>query len=631
MDLKIHSTLSSAACGLLGFALACGGSIITSTAPTINIVTPQAGAMLTPNADRGVTVAFTVANFTLKGPGTCGSVTDSCGHVHLLIDGAKCTPPGQPYNNAGAASPITALFGSCPTLAGSHTITLELHRDDHTPISTPVSSSITVTVTGESMGGPTIAITSPQNNATVTPGPSAEKSVGVSFTTTNFMLKGPGTCGSVSDACGHVHLTIDGTACNAPGMPYNNAGAASPINANLASCAMQAGSHTIQLELHRDDHSAVSTGSPSTSIRVTVAGAPGPSITITSPQNGATVMPALDADKSVPVSFTVQGFTLMAPGTCPSTSDTCGHVHLLVDGNLCNAPGMIYNDAGAASPIIAKLATCGMTTGPQTISVELHRNDHTPVATGSPTSMVTVTVGSGGGPSITITSPQNGSAVMAGTDVAQSVPVAFTVQSFTLTAPGTCPSISDTCGHVHLMVDGALCNAAGMPYNNAGAASPIGANMASCAARVGAHTISLELHRDDHSPVMTGSPIASALVTVLPSGMNPSIIITSPQNGAVVTLGADPMRSVPVEFIVTNFTLMAPGACAGAANCGHVHLTIDGTNTNAAWASPAEAQFVVVTPPTGNHTINLSLRNDDHSPVMVGGQPADNQVTITTM
>jgi hypothetical protein len=639
MDLKIHSTLSLAACGLLTFALGCGGSTIGTTLPSVTITSPLTGATVTPDADKSVLVAFTVNNFTLKGPGMCGSVSDACGHVHLLIDGSACTPAGKPYNNGGAASPIKAEFGSCPTVAGSHTITLELHRDDHSTISTPVSGAVTVTVAGAATG-PIITIVSPQNNATITPGSDAAMSVPVSFSTANFTLMGPGMCPSVSDSCGHVHLTVDGTACNAMGKPYNNAGAASPINANLATCAMANGSHTIKVELHRNDHSLVATGNPTSSV-VVMAGAAGPSITITSPQNGAAVEAGTDMDKSVPVSFTVQGFTLMAPGTCPSVSDTCGHVHLFVDGAACTPVGKPYNNGGAASPLNAKLASCATPIGAHTISLELHRNDHTPVMTGSPTASVMVTVGTGGTPSITITSPQNGAMVQAGTDMDKIVPVSFTVQGFTLMAPGTCPTIDDTCGHVHLLVDGAACTPAGQPYNNGGAASPINAKMASCPTPTGAHTISLELHRSDHTPVMTGSPTAIAMVTVMGGviGGSPSITITSPQNQAVVTLGTDAMRSVPVAFTVNNFTLMAAGTCAGAPNCGHVHLNVDATACNVATApynnhaisSPVNAQFGLCMNPAGVHQINVSLHNDDHSLLMVNGMPADNEVAITTM
>src|SRR5260370_12826336 len=59
-------------------------------------------------------------------------------------------------------------------------------------------------------------------------------------------------------------------------------------------------------------------------------------------------------------------------------------------------------------------------------------------------------------------------------------------------------------------------------------------------------------------------------------GSNASVTITAPQSGASVALGPDSQKSVPVSFTLSKFTLMAPGTCGGAANCGHLHLVIDG-------------------------------------------------------
>ena len=61
-------------------------------------------AIMTPTANQAVTVhmsdatggtdlpvAFTVQNFALKVAGMCGSVSNTCGHAHVFIDGDKCT------------------------------------------------------------------------------------------------------------------------------------------------------------------------------------------------------------------------------------------------------------------------------------------------------------------------------------------------------------------------------------------------------------------------------------------------------------------------------------------------------------------------------------------------------------
>jgi hypothetical protein len=113
--------------------------------------TKQAGS-----GEVDIPVSFTTTNFTLMAPGGCGSVTNNCGHVHLLIDGAMCTPAGAPYNNDGFASPINAILSNCPasdTGDGSHTVSVELHSDQHAPIvganMMTIANSVTFTAAGD--------------------------------------------------------------------------------------------------------------------------------------------------------------------------------------------------------------------------------------------------------------------------------------------------------------------------------------------------------------------------------------------------------------------------------------------------------------------------------------------------
>jgi hypothetical protein len=118
-------------------------------------------------------------------------------------------------------------------------------------------------------GGPTIAITSPQNGAPLSIATSTAEPV--SFEVAGFGLEAPGQCNAVNDVCGHVHVLVDDAACNAPGQNFNNAfptagSAASPATAIalLSNCASPGGAHAIRLELHRDDHSAVTNGASAT-------------------------------------------------------------------------------------------------------------------------------------------------------------------------------------------------------------------------------------------------------------------------------------------------------------------------------------------------------------------------------
>jgi hypothetical protein len=119
----------------------------------------------------------------------------------------------------------------------------------------------------------------------------------------------------------------------------------------------------------------------------------------------------------------------------------------------------------------------------------------------------------------------------------------------------------------------------------------------------------------------------------------PSVAIDSPAQDATVPLGTDPNQSVPLAFSVAHFTLKAPGGCGGSADCGHVHVLVDGygcltpgsTYDNTAVSSPAEAFFAPCPSPTGQHTIWLELHHDDHSPVKdVDGQTISAGVSLTT-
>jgi hypothetical protein len=120
-----------------------------SGAPTIAITSPATGAMVMMDANKTAQVAFTQTNFSLAAPGACMAGSTTCGHVHLLVDGPACNAPGLPYNNDGAASPATAKFAQCATPTGMHTVTLELHHDDHSAVKdmngTTISSTVNIT------------------------------------------------------------------------------------------------------------------------------------------------------------------------------------------------------------------------------------------------------------------------------------------------------------------------------------------------------------------------------------------------------------------------------------------------------------------------------------------------------
>jgi hypothetical protein len=145
-------------------------------------------------------------------------------------------------------------------------------------------------------------------------------------------------------------------------------------------------------------------------------------------------------------------------------------------------------------------------------------------------------------PSITVTSPSEGMMIEATTSVDGSEPaveidVAFSVERFTLKAPGSCDGAS-RCGHIHLLVDGDSCNDAEatgkLPFNEEAIASPASVNLIYCKDVVinphgitgvdGQHVVSLALFDDDEHPVndpdgkAISTSVGFAVVLVQPAG-----------------------------------------------------------------------------------------------------------------
>ena len=119
-------------------------------------------------------------------------------------------------------------------------------------------------------------------------------------------------------------------------------------------------------------------------------------------------------------------------------------------------------------------------------------------------------------------------------------------------------------------------------------------------------------------------------------GITPVVSITSPTNNSAVNLPTD--KQVAVNF-TTNYTVKAPGTCAGQENCGHVYVLIDGTGCNAsslpyntlASSSPTTADFSKCAMAAGQHVVTLELHHDDGTAVLnLLNNPVTSKVTITT-
>jgi hypothetical protein len=220
----------------------------------------------------------------------------------------------------------------------------------------------------------------------------------VFFNVDGYVLEMAGTCPDGQINCGHLHLKIDGDACNnvAAGKAYNVSGFQSPLVADLSLCPAptRIGMHTAVLWLENNVHQAVLDvrGLP-VSAAAGFRTSPPPTVTITAPKQGQTL--TLPMGNTANVAFTVTNMALMAPGTCPAGNQACGHAHLKIDGEACNNVAMMkaYNNAGAASPLVANFGFCPQPKGPHNLLLYLEHDNHTPMigATGYPVS-ATVTI-----------------------------------------------------------------------------------------------------------------------------------------------------------------------------------------------------------------------------------------------
>jgi Domain of unknown function (DUF4399)/Family of unknown function (DUF6130) len=127
-----HSPLTPDVSAWLGVKITHGPAGGT---PSVVILSPKNGAGVGPNVD----VSFAVFNFAMVQPYGQQDAPNE-GHIHVLVDAA--------YNQLVASVETVHISGLA---AGSHTITLQLVNNDHTPITPAVSAAITVTASSSSV------------------------------------------------------------------------------------------------------------------------------------------------------------------------------------------------------------------------------------------------------------------------------------------------------------------------------------------------------------------------------------------------------------------------------------------------------------------------------------------------
>jgi hypothetical protein len=124
----------------MGSGLAgCGDS---NDDPGVKIVNPEAGTTTQLGSDMKVRLTISANDFSIQAQGSCGG-DSACGQAYVNIDGNACNQPGRPFNNMlggggdlGQDFFVEADFSLCPAArqAGTHTVTVSLHRDDGTAV-----------------------------------------------------------------------------------------------------------------------------------------------------------------------------------------------------------------------------------------------------------------------------------------------------------------------------------------------------------------------------------------------------------------------------------------------------------------------------------------------------------------
>ena len=125
-------------------------------------------------------------------------------------------------------------------------------------------------------------------------------------------------------------------------------------------------------------------------------------------------------------------------------------------------------------------------------------------------------------------------------------------------------------------------------------------------------------------PVATPTPTASPTptVTTAPPLGTPTIVITSPQNGATLPAG-----NITVTVQATNFSIVDKQGQPSVSGQGHVHFYMDVSpiptdptkpaipaNASAVWAHVSGNTYTFTNVPPGMHIFTVQLANNDHTP-----------------
>lgn len=251
-DMMVWPIAGSGTPSVIGFKLG-------STKPAVKLVSPVDGAKL-PAGD--LTVTAEVTNFNVVDKQGQANITGE-GHLHFYLDVDAPTIQGQPATpSSGISADVYGTNYKFPNVpAGTHTISVELVNNDHTPLNPPVVQKITVTVDTT----PRIKISTPTNGAIKKAG-----SITINANVSNFNVVDKQGQANIAGE-GHLNFYMDikpPTDPTKPAIPTSGTWAhVSGISFTFDNVPV--GPHTFYVQLVNNDHTPLSTNN-SDSIQVYV-------------------------------------------------------------------------------------------------------------------------------------------------------------------------------------------------------------------------------------------------------------------------------------------------------------------------------------------------------------------------
>jgi outer membrane protein assembly factor BamB len=220
------------------------GFKLGSTAPAVKIVSPTEGSSV---AAGDITVTAEATNFNFVNKLGQANVAGQ-GHLHFFLDVDAPTAQGQPaVTGAGTYAAVAASTYTWKNVAaGTHTLSVELVNNNHTPLNPPVVQKVTITVDTN----PRITITSPTNGKIQKAG-----SVTINVSVSDFDLVDK--LGSTNVAGqGHIHYFLDVQPPTTQGQPaVTTAGTyAATAATSYTWTNVPTGIHTFYVELVNNDH-----------------------------------------------------------------------------------------------------------------------------------------------------------------------------------------------------------------------------------------------------------------------------------------------------------------------------------------------------------------------------------------